>query len=181
MTPEQKIRAGLDELDAGTPSKLAKFAKAPSEYSDFATLMVAVKRDYHGLRLQAANAAEKREAHKGRTLKKWDAEGWEVTDKGRIDRMGATARRKFVDGDLNRFEKSQVKDNEKERLPRAGRLREAWAACGVENVGIDEFKAILKVYGLGPVEPLGGKHVLRLPGRPMAAANNADRLRNIVR
>ncbi len=124
-TPEQRIRAGLDELDANTPSKLAKFAKAPSEQSDFATLMAAVKRDYIGLRVQAANAAEKRKAHEARTVKKWDGEGWEVTDKGRIDRMGATARQKFVNGDLASFEKSQIKDNEAERAPKAERLREA--------------------------------------------------------
>ncbi len=58
--------------------------------------------------------------------------------------------------------------------------RIAWGACGVENVGIVEFKAALKGYGFD-VEELGNKFILRLPGRPMAAANNADRLRNIVR
>ena len=123
-TPEQRIRAGIDEID-GAPSKLAKFAKAPSEYSDFATLMVAVKSDYIGLRVQAGNAAEKRKAYKTRTLKKWDGEGWEVTDKGRIDRWGATARLKQVNGDLARFEKSQIAENEKERTPRAERLHDA--------------------------------------------------------
>ena len=123
-TPEQRIRAGIDEIDRA-PSKLAKFAKAPSEYSDFATLMVAVKRDYIGLRVQAANAVEKRSAHETATREKWDGEGWEVTDKGRMDRMGATARRKLVNGDLARFAKSQIKDNEAERTPRAERLRDA--------------------------------------------------------
>ncbi len=59
--------------------------------------------------------------------------------------------------------------------------RKAWAACGVENVGIDEFKAILKVYGLGPVEPLGGKHILRLPGKPMVGPNPFDKLNHILR
>ena len=124
-TPEQRIRAGLIELDPNTPSKLAKLAKAPSEYSDFATLMVTVKRDYHGLRLQAADAAEKRKAHEARTLKKWDAEGWEVTDKGRMDRWGATKRRERVNSDIAVFAKSQVRKNEKERTPRAERLRDA--------------------------------------------------------
>ena len=59
--------------------------------------------------------------------------------------------------------------------------RKARGACGVKNVGIEEFKAILKVYGLGPVEPLGGKHILRLPGKPMSGPNSFDKLNHIVR
>ena len=59
-------------------------------------------------------------------------------------------------------------------------IRKAWAASGVKNISVEEFKETLKIYGF-QAEQLGVKHILRLPGRPMAAANNADRLRNIVR
>ena len=58
-------------------------------------------------------------------------------------------------------------------------LRRAWGACGVE-CSVNDFEDVLRMYGF-TVEQLGVKHILRLPGRPMAAANNADKLRNIVR
>ncbi len=57
--------------------------------------------------------------------------------------------------------------------------RKAWAACGVD-CSVSDFEDVLRMYGF-TVEQLGVKHILRLPGRPMAAANNADKLRNIVR
>ena len=58
-------------------------------------------------------------------------------------------------------------------------LRMAWAACGVD-CSVSDFEDVLQMYGF-KVEQLGVKHILRLPGRPMAAANNADKLRHIVR
>ena len=59
-------------------------------------------------------------------------------------------------------------------------IRKAAALSGVDNIVFEEFKQVLNAYGF-TVEQLGVKHILRLPGRPMPAANNADRLRNIVR
>ena len=57
-------------------------------------------------------------------------------------------------------------------------LRMAWAACGVD-CSVSDFEDVLRMYGF-TVEQLGVKHILRLPGRPMAAPNNASKLRHIV-
>jgi len=58
-------------------------------------------------------------------------------------------------------------------------LRMAWAGSGVD-CSVNDFEDVLRMYGF-QVEELGNKFILRLPSRPMTAANNADRLRNIVR
>lgn len=128
-TPTQRIRAGIDEIDGITSNadRLAVLGSRHSTPSQFKTLLAGVLRDTAELARLESAASDKRDAKKAAIRAEWDTKGWLDSDTGvgRIDTMGATARRKFGDADILKMEKGIVAENQKEREPIAARLTDA--------------------------------------------------------
>ena len=128
-TPTQRIRKGIDQIDGVTSNadRLSDLGSRHSTPVQFKTLMVSVISDAKELARMDRQAAKKRAAKKAAIRAEWDTKGWLDSESGvgRIDTMGATARRKFADADILKMEKAVVAENNAEREPIAARLMDA--------------------------------------------------------
>ncbi len=128
-TPTQRIRKGIDEIDGVTSNadRLSVLGTRHSTPVQFQTLMASVIEDTATLADMDRQASKKRAAKKAAIRAEWDTKGWIDSDtgKGRMDMMGATARRKYADADILKMDKEIVAENEKERAPIAARLMDA--------------------------------------------------------
>ena len=68
-------------------------------------------------------AAENLRVHKVKKTEEWNGRGWEEGDHGRVDTMGATARKRFLDNDLRVYVKTQIADVAEERSKLVSELR----------------------------------------------------------
>ena len=106
-TPKERIRIGIDQIDGikTNADRLSILGTRHSTPVQFQTLLAAVIKDTQTLSRMDKALSEKREARKANIRKKWDRKGWTEAKGGRMDEMGATARRKFVDADIRDMEK----------------------------------------------------------------------------
>ena len=128
-TPVERIRAGIDEIDGikSNANRLSVLGTRHSTPTQFQTLLASVLKDTATLADMDRQASKKRAAKKAAIRAEWDTKGWIDSDtgKGRMDMMGATARRKYADADILKMDKEIVAENEKERAPIAARLMDA--------------------------------------------------------
>ena len=127
-TPKELIRIGIDQIDGiSNADRLSVLGTRHSTPVQFQTLMVSVIKDTKELARMDRQTAKKRAAKKAAIRAEWDTKGWLDSDSGvgRIDTMGATARRKFADAEILKMEKDIVAENNPEREPVAARLMDA--------------------------------------------------------
>lgn len=70
-------------------------------------------------------AAENLRVHKVKKTEEWNSRGWEEGDHGRVDTMGATARKRFLDNDLRAYVETQIADVAEERSKLVSELKTA--------------------------------------------------------
>ncbi len=123
-TPKEQIRIGIDQIDViSNADRLSVLGTRHSTPVQFQTLLVSVIADTKELARMDRQTAKRRAAKKAAIRAEWDTKGWLDSESGvgRIDTMGATARRKFADAEILKMEKAIVAENNAEREPIAAR------------------------------------------------------------
>lgn len=130
-TPTQKIRAGIDRIDAaksmpGTP-RLAALAAAPSSIPSLFEItgkVTKARKRIHKLRDASAQAVKEQTE---KITAEYAERGWQENDngKGRVDILGATKRQRLMEGEVLRFRKAENAATVEERNELLTELRQA--------------------------------------------------------
>lgn len=155
MTPKQRIRAGIDQIDGiSSADRLSKFGKSHKTPVEFQTLLAASIKDAQALDRMQRAAAKKFVNGKAKIRKKWDNEGWITPDSGvgRIDDLGATKRRQYGDREILQLQKEIVAENAPECAPHAERLTVAREHLTVGHIIFADPVALLTRKTAGQAE-----------------------------
>jgi len=133
-TPNETIRAGLDAHEraksSGGKAKLASLASAPNTIPKMTELRQVVFLARNRLSAIRTAAVEAMRKHREKVEAEYGDLGWVENEngKGRIDTLGASQRKRMIDGAIRKFQKEQDAKTADERATLLDGMQDAKAA-----------------------------------------------------